>query len=170
MTQSQHLQLGYIAKAHGTRGEVLVRTFDPASEALFEVDRIWVRRRDGTEAEMVIDDVRETSKDVLLTLEGVRSRSDSEALVGSTVFVFREDLEPPAEGEFFQGDLIGLKAFTLEGTEVGTVEELWSTGEVPTLVIRKGADELLLPFADDFVDTVDIAAGRLVVKPPELTE
>ena len=34
---SPHLQVGYVAKAHGLRGEVTVRTFDPASTALFEV-------------------------------------------------------------------------------------------------------------------------------------
>ncbi|HEX8536271.1 MAG TPA: 16S rRNA processing protein RimM, partial [Cystobacter sp.] len=33
-----------------------------------------------------------------------------------------------------------------------------------------GQEELVVPFVDDFVSTVDIPGGRLVVKPPEFLE
>jgi 16S rRNA processing protein RimM len=106
-----------------------------------------------------------------LTLEGIADRTAADGLVGSTVVVFREDLEPPAEGEYFQGDLIGLEAVDEAGSSLGKVEEIWNTGPVPNLVIR-GPDrpELLVPFVDDFVRTVDLAAGRVVLRPPELLE
>lgn len=166
MSALQHLQLGYVSKAHGLDGEVVIRTFDPASETLFEVDRVFLKRRDGTEQELEIRDARLSSKDFLVFFEGITRREASLPLVGSTVFVFREDLEPPAEGEFFQGDLIGLEAITEDGAVVGRVEELWSTGEVPTLVIRDAAKkETLLPFADDFVGEVDLPGKRVVVRP-----
>lgn len=167
---SPHLQVGYVAKAHGLKGEVTVRTFDPASEALFEVDRALVRTRGGEERELTIEGARTAGKELLVTFEEVASREAAQGLVGSTVFVFREDLAPPAEGEFFQGDLIGLRAIDEGGAALGAVEELWSTGEVPTLVIRGGAQELLVPFVDDFVVTVDLDQGQIVIRPPELTE
>lgn len=165
-----HLQVGYVAKTHGVRGEVSVRTFDPASEALFEVERVLLKLREGGERELAIDGARTAGKDLLVTFQGIESIEDSKPLVGSTVLVFRDDLEPPAEGEYFQGDLIGLSAFDEAGAPLGKVEELWSTGEVPTLVIRGGAQELLVPFMDDFVPSVDVDQGRIVIRPPELTE
>jgi 16S rRNA processing protein RimM len=101
----------------------------------------------------------------------VERREDAEALVGATVLVFREDLEPPEEDEYFQGDLVGLTAVDEAGNVLGRVEELWDTGEVPNLVIRaEGREEMVVPFADDFVSTVDIPGGRIVVKPPEFLE
>ncbi|NMO19142.1 16S rRNA processing protein RimM [Pyxidicoccus fallax] len=171
MTPQPLLELGYVARAHGLRGEVAIRTFDPASEALDVVERVFVRTRSGEERELFLEEVRPTPKENIIAFEGVESRTEAEALVGSKVFVFREDLEPPAEGEFFQGDLVGLTAVDESGAELGRVEEIWATGEVPNLVIRAPKrPELVVPFADDFVPTVDIAAGRIVIRPPEYEE
>lgn len=165
------LELGYVARAHGLHGELAVKPFDPASTTLETVDRVLLRRKDGSEEERSIESVRQASTETLVVLEGVRGRTAAEAYKGATVLVFREDLEPPGENEFFQGDLIGLAAFDPDGKALGTVEELWETGPVPNLVIRDAArSELIVPFADAFVPEVDLEAGRLTVRPPELTE
>ncbi|XXF81147.1 ribosome maturation factor RimM [Myxococcaceae bacterium GXIMD 01537] len=172
MTGRPHLELGYVARAHGLHGEVAVRSFDPASETLDAVERVLVRPRSGGEArELRIESVRPTPKESLVGFVGVDSRSAAEALVGSTVLVYREDLEAPAEGEYFLGDLMGLKAVSEAGDALGEVVEIWETGEVPNLVIRRGgSDELVIPFADEFVPTVDLPAGRIVVRPLEFIE
>ncbi|HME90988.1 MAG TPA: ribosome maturation factor RimM, partial [Myxococcaceae bacterium] len=95
----------------------------------------------------------------------------AEELTSARVLVFRADLEPPAEGEYFQGDLIGLTVVSEEGAPLGTVEEIWNNAPAPTLVIRRpGGEEILAPFADDFVREVDLERGRLVLRPPELIE
>lgn len=162
--------MGYVARAHSLTGEVAVKTFDPASEVLLEVPRVLLRLKDGSQLELEVDSARDTPREILIGLTGVENRSRAESLVGATVCVFREDLSAPAEGEFFQGDLVGLTAVTEQGEELGQVAEVWNTGEVPNLVIRRpGAEDLLVPFADDFVPSVDLAKGRLVVRPPVLT-
>jgi len=166
----QHLEVGYVARAHGLSGEVGVRTFDPASRALLEVERALLRLKDGSELELQIDSTREGGKDLLVGFEGVEDRARADGLVGATVFVFREDLEPPGEDEVFLGDLVGLKAQSESGEPLGEVAEVWSSGEVPNLVIRApGREELMVPFAADFVVSVDVAEGRIVIRPPVLT-
>lgn len=168
-----HLEVGYVARAHSLSGELGVRTFDPASETLFEVERLLLRPRGGgPERVLKVLGTRPTPKEVLVRLEGISRREDAEALVGAAVFAFREDLEAPGEGEYFQGDLVGLAARTEAGAPLGTVEEVWATGEVPNLVIRGGpaGGELVVPFADEFVLSVDVDAGVLVVRPPEYLE
>lgn len=166
-----HLELGYVRAAHGLKGEVSVRTFDPASETLYEVDRVLAKKRDGTEVELTLEAVREAPKgDLLVAFESVVRREEAEGLVGSTLLAFREDLDEPAEGEVFQGDLIGLSAFDPEGRALGTVEEIWNSGPVPNLVIRGGGKELMVPFIDEFVPQVDLEGRRVVVRPLELDE
>jgi 16S rRNA processing protein RimM len=166
-----HLEVGYVARAHGLAGEVGVRTFDPGSQALLEVERALLRLKDGTELELEIDSTRETPKELLVGFSGVEDRTRAEGLVGATVCVFREDLEPPAEDELFQGDLVGLQAENEQGQPLGEVAEVMEAGEVPNLVIRApGGGELLVPFAADFVVSVDVDAGRIVIRPPELAE
>lgn len=168
--KTSHLATGYVARAHGLDGEVGIKTFDPGSESLFEVDRVFLKLRDGSELELTIDSVRPSTKDVLVVFEGIDRRTKAEPLVGSTVHVFREDLEPPAEGEYFLGDLVGLKAVDEQGNELGVVEEVMDSGPVPNLIIRKGEEELMVPFADEFVPTVNLEGGTVTVRPPVFLE
>src|SRR5262249_5836426 len=159
------------ARAHGIHGELAVRTFDPQSEALTSVRRLILRDRSGQEHPRAIEAVRRTADAFLVKLAGIGTRSAAEALRGSTVLVHREDLPAPAEGEWFQGDLVGLEAFTLQGVRLGRVTEVWNTGPVPNLVIEiPGGEPLVVPFVDEFVPEVDVEAGRLVVRPPEVME
>jgi 16S rRNA processing protein RimM len=165
------LVVGYVARAHGIQGELGVRTFDPESRVLEQVHRLILRLRSGEERPAVVESARRSTDATLLTVAGVRSRSEAEALRGATVSVHRTDLAAPAEGEWFQGDLVGLEARTPEGAVLGRVTAVWNTGPIPNLVIE-GAEgtELLVPFIDDFVPEVDVEQGRLVVRPPEMME
>jgi len=168
---SPYLELGYVSRAHGLGGELAIRAFDPSSDTLDSVDRVLVRPKAGPERVLELESLRPTPKESIVALVGVDTREEAEALVGSAVFVFREDLEAPEEGEFFQGDLVGLEAFDEAGLRLGRVEEIWNTGEVPNLVIRgEGLPELVVPFADEFVPEVSLEKGRLTVRPPRFDE
>ena len=165
------LQIGYVARVHGLRGELGIRTFDPYSDALSPVRRLVVRLRSGEERDLALSAARRAADLTLVSLAGVDSRTAAEAFRGATVLVHREDLPPPAEGEWFQGDLIGLEARTPEGTPLGRVTEIWNTGPVPNLVIEgAGPEPLVVPFVDEFVPQVDLPRGVLVVRPPEMVE
>ena len=89
-------------------------------------------RAPARSASLRIESVRPTPKETLVVFEGVSGRTAAEALVGATVLAFREDLEPPAEGEYFQGDLVGLTAVDEAGKVLGRVEELWRRARCPT--------------------------------------
>lgn len=165
------LEIGYVSRAHGLHGEVVVKTFDPQSTALSEAKRVVLRTRAGEDKALELASLGEApGGDLLVRFKRVTRREAAEALVGSTVQVRREDLPPPAEGEFFHGDLVGLEAVTAGGQRLGVVEAVWSTGPVPNLCIRDGETELLVPFATDFVTKVELAAGRIVIMPPEYEE
>ncbi len=168
---STKLEVGYIARAHGMHGEVVVKTFDPASEVLIGVERLWLRRKDGFESEVGVIDVGQQNKDLRVSLENVKRREQAEALIGSTVSVFRDDLEAPEAGEYFQGDLIGLEARTPEGKTLGKITEIWNSGPVPNLVIVDEAGaEMMVPFAEEFVPKVDLVAKVATVIPLEFAE
>jgi 16S rRNA processing protein RimM len=164
-------QFGYVSRAHGLNGEVVVRTFDPASSALADVGCVIAKLKDGSQRSLTVLEVREgPGGDLLASFEGLTSRVAADVLRGSGLFVRRADLDEPDDGEFFQGDLIGLTAVTAEGLTVGTLAEIWSTGPVPNLVIRQGEVETLIPFAEEFVTKVDLEARQVVVVLPVYEE
>jgi 16S rRNA processing protein RimM len=163
-----HLELGYVRAAHGLDGEVSIRTHDPGSSALDEVERVWIRPRVGAERELRIEGVRDaTQGDLLIMFEGIATRKAADALVGGTLYVFREDLGLE-EGEMFQGDLLGLTAFDPSGVELGKIEQVLNNGPVPNLVIRGGGKEWMVPFIDEYVTQVDVEAGRVTVRPLDI--
>ncbi len=170
-----HLELGYVARAHGMNGEVGVKTFDPASETLFDVPRALLKLRSGEERVLSIQEVRDANKELLVTFQQIRRREAAEELVGSTVFVFREDLPVPAEGEYFQGDLVGLTARSEAGDVLGVVKGFLESGPVPNLVIERAGEgteviETLIPFIEDFIVAVDLPGGTVTVRPLEFPE
>jgi 16S rRNA processing protein RimM len=173
VTRPLRLEVGFVAHAHGLRGELELRTHDPQSQVLTQVSRVWLQRADETGHERRLAECRPTARGWLAKLEGVEGREAAEALRGTAVFVFRADLPPPRESdeEYFQGDLVGLHAVDEQGRPLGTIEALASHGPVPNLVVRtrEGA-ELLIPFAADFVLRVEPDDGRIVLRFPEYEE
>jgi 16S rRNA processing protein RimM len=78
------------------------------------------------------------------------------------IAVPRSAFPPPAEGEYYWADLVGLKVVNLQGVELGRVEEVLQTGANDVLVLQ-GERERLLPFIADVIRRVDLAAGLISV-------
>ena len=164
----RRIQLGVIGRAHGVRGLVRVasHTADPAALTAYgplhdDRGRTFTLRWKG-------DGIAEVSEIVGGVAVKVADRSTAEKLTNTRLFVDHSALPPAEEDEFYLADLIGLAAVDASGAPVGTVAAVHDYGAGASLEIeRQGAAQLVLPFTRICVPTVDIAAGRIVVAPPE---
>jgi 16S rRNA processing protein RimM len=94
-------------------------------------------------------------KGLVARVAGCDDRDQAAALVGLEIAVTRDRLPPPKADEFYWIDLEGLEVRTLEGTSLGVVDHLFSTGVNDVLAVV-GERERLLPFAwDSVVRSVD---------------
>jgi 16S rRNA processing protein RimM len=154
--------LGRIAAAHGIRGEVLIHAYTEPPENIAAygplTDRAGGRVFD-------IECRRVTAKGVVAHLAGIQDRGTAEALKGTELYVTRDRLPPPAEGEFYHWDLIGLAAHNAEGKRIGEIVAVQNYGAGDLLEVRLAgaATTQLIPFSDAFVPQVDLAAKRAVV-------
>jgi 16S rRNA processing protein RimM len=103
----------------------------------------------------------------VVKISGVEDRDAAEAIKGLDLYVSRGSLPKLDEGEFYFSDLIGLDAVNLNGSLIGKVKSVdnFGAGNVMELEMRDG-NFRSLPFSLDVVPVVDIAGGRVVVKPP----
>ena len=163
MELSDPVVIGFVAAPHGTRGTVKVRPAGSGRHLREGVEPVIAGRR------MRISYVRQTPKGFLLDLEGVGDRSQAAALRGEELRLDRQELDAPDEGEFYVGDLIGLTAVNEGGEVVGIVEATFQTPAHEILVIRtqERLPEQYVPFTTEHVPELDLAAGRVVVSPPE---
>jgi 16S rRNA processing protein RimM len=154
--------LGHIAGAHGVRGEVLVKAYTQRPEDIGAYRPL----DDGAGRTFEIRVVRVTAKGVVARIAGVCDRNGAEALKGVSLYIDRERLPTPQEGEFYHADLIGLAAVDPEGRPVGEVVALYNHGAGDILEVRlaeSGKTELVA-FTDAFVPEVDLTGRRVVVR------
>jgi len=160
MRGDPRIEIGKISKAHGIRGEVVLVTHDRASEALDDIDTVWVG---GVQRRVV--EARGTPRGWLVHFEGITTRNDAETLRGQLVEVDREALQLE-DDDVLLSDLVGCRVECVDGRPWGTIHEVTS-GMQDLLVIHDGELERLLPLVDEFVKNIDVAAGVVIVDPPE---
>jgi 16S rRNA processing protein RimM len=161
------VRIGRIAHAHGIRGELSVRVTDPQTTVLLHVKELFL---EGEQAPRKLVFARTSLKDALIRLEGVDSRTEAEKLTGLEVEVDRSEFPEPEPGEYYFSDLVGLEAQDEAGKSLGRLMGVWETGPVPVLVIGEGPTELLIPYAEPYLVSVDLGARRLVVRVPDFGE
>ncbi len=164
----QLIVVGRIGRPQGIKGEltVEVRTDDP--EDRFAAGRVLLT--DPVErGPLTVESSRYQGKYLVVAFEGVHDRNAAELLRDTVVQLSTADLPPLAEeDEYYDTQLIGLRAELGDGTVLGVVDDVLHLPHGDVLAIaRESASELLVPFVKAIVPTVDLAAGRLVVDPPD---
>ena len=107
---------------------------------------------------------------VIARVEGIATREAAEMLNRIRLYAPRERLHgPEGEDEFLLADLIGLLAKDKDGATIGTVVAVpnYGGGDLLEVAPQGGGPTGLLPFTQSFVPRIDIAAGEVVIDPPE---
>lgn len=165
MADSERILLGRIVAAHGIRGDVLVRTYTGAADAIGSYGPL--SDADGRRT-FKLRVLRVTTKGVVARLDGIRDRNGAEAITGTDLYVARAQLPAAEEGSFYHADLIGLAAVAPDGTDIGRVVSVHNFGAGDLLEIALGGSRRteLVPFTAQFVLEVDLARRIAVVELP----
>lgn len=158
--------VGAIAGAFGVRGEVRLKSFTSQPADIASYGPLWTE--DGTRS-FVLRLTRPVAGGLGARLSGVETREQAEALRGTTLWADRDRLPALPEDEFYHADLIGLAVHDPGGVRIGTLRAIHDHGAGDILEITgPGLGQgLLVPFTRAFVPTIDLAAGRIIVDPPE---
>jgi 16S rRNA processing protein RimM len=164
----QQICVGVITGAHGVQGFVRVKSFtatpeDVAAYGLLS-DESGIQTFDLT--------LTGAAKGVLLArIAGANDRNAAEALRGVEMWVDRSKLPVADDDEFYHADLVGLAAVRPDGSAFGTVRALhdFGAGEMIEFDLNEGGN-VILPFTHDVVPNIDIAAGQVVVNPPNAVD
>jgi 16S rRNA processing protein RimM len=160
------LRAAHVRRPHGVRGELRVEPLG-GDAARFEPG-LPLRVEPGGRALVVTSSRPAGDGDVLLTLEGVTSREDADALRGAYLCVEPRHARRLGSDEWFVHQLVGLRAVTPVGETLGVVEDVEEYAAHEVLVVREDAGRRRrLPMVRAFVDRVDIAGGVVVVRPWE---
>jgi 16S rRNA processing protein RimM len=158
--------VGTIAGAFGVHGEVRLKSFCADPEAIASYGPLWTV--DGQRS-FAVTLTRPVAGALGARLSGVTTKEQADALRGTELCADRDRLPSLPDDEFYHADLIGLAVQDTGGAALGTLRAIHNHGAGDLLEIHAPGrrQPLLVPFTRAAVPTVDLAAGRIVVDPPE---
>jgi 16S rRNA processing protein RimM len=105
-----------------------------------------------------------TAERPLVRLDLAATREEAEALRGLEVTVDAELLPEAGQDEYFHVDLIGCEVVEA-GVRLGEVTDVLEYPANDLLEVRGEEGTRLVPFVDDVVERVDVAARRIELRP-----
>jgi 16S rRNA processing protein RimM len=156
-----------VLRTQGRRGEVAVELHTASRGRFPEGSRVFALNEYNQRRELVVEDSWPHKGLVVLKFREVENISQAEMLVGCEIQVPRAERLPLPAGEVYVSDLVGCAVFD-RGAEVGRIAEVqFGSGDAPLLLVRAGAKEHLLPFAEAYLVKVDTAGKRIDMDLPE---
>jgi 16S rRNA processing protein RimM len=175
---------------HGIKGAFFLVTSDRRTEAV-EYGRVGISLPSGAKGPQGAEEIRPyrvrqsytSGGRSVIALQGIDTRESAEALLGSKMYIPREDIQLET-GEFLVGDLVGTTAFDEGGTCIGSIIAVHNFGAQVNLEIGRSsspAEEtnnapvnreavatssktFYFPFLDQFILKHDPVAKVIVLK------
>lgn len=160
-----YFRVGVITSAHGIRGAVKVFPKTDDAERFEDLEEVFFSKHDSETilGSYRIESVAYMQNMVLLKFEGINDRNAAELLKGQELWVDRAHAVALEDDEYYMADLIGMKAVSEEGEELGEVIDYMETAANLVLVVRKDREEILIPMVDVFVRNVDFDQNVITI-------
>jgi 16S rRNA processing protein RimM len=160
------LNVGRIGKAHGILGEATIEVRTDEAEDRFAIGAVLETESHGL---ITVASARVHNGILLLGFEGIEDRNAIEELRNELLYA-DVDIEAPGvdEDDYHVLQLVGCKAFLVDGDELGEVIDVLNLPGQDVLVVKAHDGEVLIPFVRQLVPIVDIKAKRMTVIPPEI--
>ena len=173
--------LARIRRTQGRKGEVFAEILTDFPQKFSERRRLWLLKSTA-DANAEVSDAREVALvhhwmhkgGVVLHFADVDSISAAEQLAGCIVAIPRSERTALDQGDVYIGDLIGCALVDVAAPEPVSIGEIHdvdrSAGPVAMLVVTapdRASEEILIPFAKDYLRRVDVDAKIVEMSLPE---
>lgn len=165
----EFITLARVVKTQGRRGEVAVEVHSDVPDRFSEgMKLLGLGKTEGVRRKLEVEGMWPHKGLVVLKFVGIDSMSDAEALIGVELQVPRTERGELEQGWTFVSDLVGCTVFD-QDKEVGVIEAIQSgSGEAPLLIVAdKAGKKFDVPFAEAYLETLDITRKQVRMKLPE---
>ncbi|NLZ82039.1 MAG: ribosome maturation factor RimM, partial [Clostridiales bacterium] len=160
---NDYLRVGVISSTHGISGEVKVYpTTDDANR--FKDLKEVILDTGKTNITLEVEHVKFFKQMVILKFKGIDNINDIEKYRGKDLLVTRENAVELDEDEYFISDIIESEVLDEEGTKLGVLAEVLSTGANDVFVVNTNeSKEILIPYIKDCVLDINLEEKKIIV-------
>lgn len=167
MDKSACYELGYVEKAHGLSGAVLVKLDVDQPAEYEELESVFLEVN-GKLVPFFVDDfyIQGKSKAVIL-FEDVEDQQAAKNLKGCKLFLPTNLLPELEENQFYFHDIIGFEVIDKTHGNIGKVDSVYDAGHQDLLAVIFNGEEVLIPLIDGIYDSIDKTSKKINVATPE---
>ncbi len=164
MSESELISVGEISGVFGIKGWVKVFSLTSPRENILNYSS-WVLKKENEVKEVSLINGKRQGKSIVACIAGISDRDEATAYSGWKIFIKKNQLPEPEEGEYYWADLVGLQVETGLGVSLGKVDHLIETGANDVLVIKNEGEERLIPFLQEqVIKKIDLANKIMIVE------
>ncbi|CAG5068310.1 Ribosome maturation factor RimM [Dyadobacter sp. CECT 9623] len=167
MTQDNCFLLGYIVRTHGTAGNVVIFLDVDYPDDYDGLESVYVEIK-GELVPYFIQDINlQKQSNAIVSFEDVDTMAKAQALVGSSLYLPLENLEPLGEEDFYYHEIKGYTVVDQTIGELGIIREVYSLNGQDLIAMDYQGTEILIPTAVEIVLKADKLNKQLLVNLPE---
>jgi 16S rRNA processing protein RimM len=165
VAEREFVTVARVVRSQGRHGEVIAELHTDFPERFAERRRLLAVDPAGRR-ELELEAHWLHKGRVVLKFRGVDSIEQAQALAGCELQIPREERAPLPQDAAYVSDLIGCEALD-RGRALGVIAEVqFGAGEAPLLLVKSEAGEHLIPFAAEYVESVDVELRRVALRLP----
>lgn len=169
---TEWVSIARLLRTRGRRGELSALALTSHRERFAGLEEVTLFGGEGFPRQrrrFAIEEIWEHGDRLIIKFAGVDGIGEAEALRGAEVQVPQDERFALPEGEYYHSDLIGCRVFDRRGgREIGVVEDFLDAGGNGLLRVMDGRGrEVLIPFRKQICVSIDLAAKRIEIDPPD---
>jgi len=164
----EFITLARVVKTQGRYGEVAVEVHSDIPDRFAEGMKLLALEKSGeARRDLEVEGFWPHKGLLVLKFRGVDSMSDAEELIGCELQVAGAERASLEQGWNYVSDLVGCVVLD-HGLEIGRIEDVqFGAGEAPLLIVGAGGKKFDVPFAEAYLDAVDMSQRQMRMNLPE---
>ncbi len=148
MEKGDCFKIGYVAKAHGLKGEVTVIVTEPMD--LDSVDSVFIEQK-NTLVPYFIKELSDRGDKAFVRFDEINSIEQANGIKGCSLYLPKETRPKLKRGEFYDDEVIGFTVIDEALGELGSITEISNSGPNRLLSVDVKGKEVLVPLNSPFI-------------------
>jgi 16S rRNA processing protein RimM len=161
-------KVGFFKKTHGVYGELVLEFESQFEYSIENANRFFVELEGLLVPFFVLEEGFrfKTDNSAIITFDGVESEKYAKRMVGSSVYLFKDEIIAMPD-EQFESQFKNYLLVDEKLGEIGLIEQIDNYSGNVVITVNYHGKELLVPFNEDFIIAIDEQNKVLKLRLPE---